>query len=172
MLSASFSSLGSSALRIAMPSGLIFPSSSPLAFMTASIEPNPSRCAGPIFVIRPTSGRQISASRSISPGLFIPSSTTAHWWSLLRLSSVKGSPMSLFKLPWVDNVQNRRETTSDVILRVLVFPFEPVMAITETGVRLLLNAAISPRALVVSSTVIQTTPVSDHSGLESMSAFL
>ena len=170
--SASFISLGSSALRIAMPSGLIFPSNSALAFVTASIEPSPSRWAGPIFVIRPISGRHISANRSISPGLFIPNSTTAHWWSLLRFSSVKGSPISLFKFPWVDNVQNRRETTSEVILRVVVFPFEPVMAITETRVRPLLNDAISPRALVVSSTVIQTTPVSVHSALESMSVFL
>ena len=126
--------------------------------MTASRDPNPSRCAGPMFVITPISGEQISPRRFISPGLFMPSSSTAHLWSKLRFSRVRGSPMWLFKFPQVDSVENCLETTPAVILRVLVLPFEPVMATTAAFERFRLNAARLPNALMVSFTVIQTIP--------------
>ena len=63
------------------PSAACAAKSSPLARATPSIEPSPSRCAGPTLVMTPTSGSAISVSRRISPGAFIPISITA-WRSV------------------------------------------------------------------------------------------
>ena len=75
--------------------------SSPLAAATPAMLPRPSRCAGPTLVITPTSGAAISVRRAISPGAFMPISSTATASSPVRRSSVSGRPIRLFSLPCV-----------------------------------------------------------------------
>ncbi len=67
----------SSPFRITRPFDEIFLMSSVFAFATPSRSDNPSRWAIPTLRITPTSGSAISVSREISPGRFIPISSTA-----------------------------------------------------------------------------------------------
>ena len=62
----------------------------------------------------------------------MPSSTTASRWLSRRRSSVIGTPMSLFRLPWVENAASpaaaRRMLAS--IWVTVVLPLLPVTAIS------------------------------------------
>ncbi len=75
--------------------------SSPSAAATPSRLPRPSRCSGWMVVMSAASGSATAVSRAISPGWFIPSSTTAATCSGRRRRSVSGTPTSLFRLPSV-----------------------------------------------------------------------
>ena len=77
-------------------------------------EPRPSRCAGPTLVMTPTSGAAISASRQISPGSFMPISTTATRLVAARRSSVSGRPIRLFRLPCVFSTARGAERRSRI----------------------------------------------------------
>ncbi len=64
----------------------------PFSAAMPSCEPKNSRCAVPTFVISPPSGSAISQSRAISPGWFVPISTTRKSASSGQFRIVSGSP--------------------------------------------------------------------------------
>ena len=128
-----FISHGSSIFITAVPLLFILQKSSPFSDATPSILPSVSMCDSPIFVRTATSGLHISASLFISPFLLMPSSTTAASWILLRLKSVRGRPMRLFRLPSVFTIQRDTFNMDAIISFVVVFPQLPLTAISGTG---------------------------------------
>ena len=96
---------------------------------------NPSRWAFPILVIRPSVGAAMRHNSSMSSGLLAPISIMAIWCCALSLSSVKGTPIWLFRLPSVQSTLYcvcKAQLTSSL---VLVLPLLPVMPSTGMSKR-------------------------------------
>ena len=110
--------------------------SMPFSWAMASRLPMNSMCAVPMFVMMATSGFAIAARGWISPGWFMPISSTAISSAALARSSMRGTPMWLLKLPSVFSTRNRRLKTAAVKSFVLVLPLLPVIATTRKGSRL------------------------------------
>lgn len=97
-----------------------------------SREPMYSMWEVPMLVMMPIFGRVMSHSGASSPGWFMPISHTAassagEAWRMLR-----GTPMWLFRLPFVAMVRRPWERTEAARSFVDVFPLEPV---SPTAVR-------------------------------------
>ena len=62
----------------------------------------------------------------------MPNSTTARWWSGRKLNKVKGTPMSLFRLPCVDKdgAAGSARNTDAIIWVTVVLPLLPVTPMT------------------------------------------
>ena len=73
--------------------------SSALARAMFSIVPSSSRCAGPMFVITPTSGLTNEVSHAIWPRPRMPSSLMQISVSSSIRQIVRGTPISVLKLP-------------------------------------------------------------------------
>ena len=111
-----------------------------------------SRCA---LLTRPTVGSAISASRAISPGWFMPISTTAARWPACRRNRVSGTPISLFRLPRVERMWSAPYSAArmDAIISLtVVLPLLPVTPMTGIAKRLRHTCAIWPSAWRVSGT--------------------
>ena len=89
--------------------------------------------AVPKLVITARSGSQQRLSRSISPRPRMPISTTTARCSAVACSRVRGTPMSLFSLPWLAHTGPVVASTERSSSRVVVFPAEPVTASTGTA---------------------------------------
>src|SRR5690554_630598 len=70
-------------------------------------------------------------------------------------SSVSGTPMWLFKFPWVNHTRYLRASTWASSSLVVVFPLEPVMPTTCTPLCRRYQVASSCKAVNTSSTQIQ-----------------
>ena len=77
-----------------------------------------------------TVGRASLASVAISPGCWLPISSTSAWCSCVSLRSVSGSPHWLLKLPLGLSTCQRMLSTPAISSLVVVLPFEPVTATT------------------------------------------
>ena len=119
-----------------------------------SSEPSNSIWVSPTFVTMPAVGSAILANSAISPNPRIPISTTAAWWSQVRFNNVNGKPISLLKFASVFNTEKRLASTAAVKSFVVVFPFDPVMAMTGKSKRRLWKVARFCKAWRVSATVI------------------
>ena len=64
-----------------------------------SMDPNPSRCAGAMFVIKPWVGNAMLHKFFISPGILAPISTIAKSWCGCRPNKVKQRPIVVLKFP-------------------------------------------------------------------------
>ena len=122
--------------------------------MMRASDPRPSRWAEWILVMTAIVGAPIRASRSISPGTFIPISTTAAPCSGPRPRSVRGRPMRLLKFPVFFNTFRLRLKIAAVISLVLVLPLLPETAITGMSNLMRRFRASSPSAKRVSLTKI------------------
>ena len=125
---------GSSALRIATPPSPAAGSastSSAFASSIASIDPIRDRWTGWTAVTIPIDGRPIAASSRISPPTYIPISRTAASCSGPSRSTVSGRPTSLFWLPSVRSVANRRSRTPATASLVEVLAMLPVIPTTS-----------------------------------------
>ena len=143
---------GSSAFSTARPSRGSAAGSSALALAMRSMLPARSRCVGCTASTTPTSGRAISASRAISPTVYMLISRTAAWWAGSSRRRVIGRPVSEFRLPSLRSVVSVRERTSAVISFAIVLPVEPVMPTTRAGCRDRHHAARSWSARSASAT--------------------
>ena len=91
-----------------------------------------SWCSRWALLTNATVGRAMAANWAISPGWFMPISTTALRCDGRRRSKVKGRPMSLLKLPWVakdwsgPGCQARKMLA--IICVTVVLPLLPVTA--------------------------------------------
>ena len=123
--------IGSSALRIAVPSGGSASSSSPLACSTASSDPIRDRWTGWTAVTTPIDGRPIAARSAISPPTYMPISRTTASCSGPSRRSVSGSPISLFWLPSVLSVRPPAARTAATASFVEVLAMLPVTPTTS-----------------------------------------
>ena len=123
------------------------------AFSIFSLEPKLPICAVPILVITAIVGFTIFVNIDNSPKWFIPISVTSTS-SSFSFNIVRGNPIWLFSFPSVFRVLYFVFTTSYIISLVLVFPTDPVTAITGILYLLLLYLANSCIHLIVSSTFI------------------
>src|SRR5439155_1192087 len=96
--------------------------------------------------------RASSARAAISPGCWLPISSTSAWCSAASRRSVNGSPHWLLKLPLGFSTCQRTPRTPAISSLVVVLPFEPVTATTGIENRARWYAASRPSARVVSST--------------------
>ena len=120
-----------------------------------------SRCSRWALFTRATVGCAIAASVAISPGWFIPSSTTAMRWPARRRSNVSGTPMSLLKLPRVANAPPPGHWASRIAASIwvtVVLPLLPVTAITGNVNRARQVVARDCSAALVSATSILGSP--------------
>ncbi len=92
--------------------------------------PNVPMWALPMFVINPCVGFAISQSRAISPRWFAPISTTAISVESSIARTVSGTPIWLFRFPFVAWVLYLQPSTRLTNSLLVVFPFEPVNATT------------------------------------------
>ncbi len=113
-----------------------------------------SRCA---LFTSATVGAAMAARRAISPGWFMPSSTTAARWEAVRRNSVSGTPISLFRLPCVA----RRACSPTAAARIdaiisltVVLPLLPVTPMTGRVNPVRQACAMRPSATSVSGTTI------------------
>ena len=143
---------GSSAFRTASPSAGSAAGSSAFALAIRSMLPARSRWVGCTASTTPTSGRAISASRAISPTVYMLISRTAASCVGSSRSRVIGSPVSELRFPSFRSVVSSRERTSAVISLAIVLPVEPVMPTTRTAWRDRHQAARSWRARSASGT--------------------
>ena len=118
----------------------------------ASADSKYPRCASPTLVHTRTSGSAIPTRVLISPGWFIPSSTTAICGRLRSCRSDSGRPIWLFRLPWFLNTGKHADRNSATISLVVVLPALPVIATTVAPDRRRTSRARSCSARVVSST--------------------
>jgi len=129
-------------------------STAPFSRATASTVAMNSRCSRCALLTSATVGRAMAASCAISPGWFMPSSSTATRWPSRRRSKVSGTPMSLLKLPWVASdapaFQACRMAAS--ICVTVVLPLEPATAISGSVKRARQALARAPSAALVSPT--------------------
>ncbi len=120
----------SSALITAVPSGPSASNISPLPLATPSMPPNPSRCAWPALITRPTVGSAIAARCAISRRWFAPISMTAQRCAASSRHSVSGTPMWLLRLPCVTRHGPSSARIAPVISLTVVLPLLPVMPTT------------------------------------------
>ena len=94
----------------------------------------------------------MAASASISPGALVPISMTAIA-SSVRVSTVIGTPMRLFRFPWVAaTFTPLARSAAAVSSLVVVFPAEPVIPTTRPPHSSRWACARQPSASRVSST--------------------
>ena len=158
--------IGSSALRMAVPSDGSASSSSPLAASIAASDPMRDRWTAWTAVTIPMDGRAMRARSAISPPTYMPISRTAASCSGPRSSTVSGRPTSLLRLPSVRSVVNRRATTAATASLVEVLAMLPVIPITMGSNRRRQPAATAPRAARASGTrMIVTSASASGSGI-------
>ena len=163
----------SSALRIATPPSAAAGSastSSAFASSIAWIEPIRDRCTGCTAVTIPIDGRPIAASSRISPPTYIPISRTAAPCSGPSRRTVRGRPTSLFWLPSVRSVTNRRSRTPATASFVEVFAMLPVIPTTSGANRARQAAATACSARSGSETRTRETSPRASSGASPASA--
>src|SRR6267378_2030779 len=108
---------GSSALSTARPSGATARTRATFSARTPSSEPRNSVWACATVVTAATVGRASSASVAISPGCWLPISSTSAWCSWVSLRSVSGSPHWLLRSEeHTSELQSRR----DLVCRLLL----------------------------------------------------
>jgi hypothetical protein len=146
----------SSTGNTAVPSAPSASTRAPFSSATAATSRMNSRCSRCAFVTTATVGLAMAARRAISPGWFMPSSTTATACTpSRRRSSVSGRPMSLLKLPSVASARSpcqarRMEAT---ICVVVVLPLLPPTATSGNAAKRARQAAPSaPSASRASAT--------------------
>src|SRR5438445_3150115 len=127
---------GSSALRTARPFGGSAPTSSPLPRASCSWDAKNSMWTTPMLVMMPTAGRASSARRPMSPACCIPISTTSALCSGWSWSMVRGTPVSVFRLPDVLSTMYWRSRIAATISLVDVLPLLPVTPTTSGFTRL------------------------------------
>ena len=120
---------------IAVPPGGRASTSSDFALATASIDPSCSTCAAPIVVITPTRGRANAQSSAIWPGPRMASSRMQTSVSGSSRQSVRGTPISLFRLSSAATMRARGRQIAARMSFVEVFPAEPVMPTTRAPLR-------------------------------------
>ena len=159
---------GSSALRMATPpsdAGGSDSTSSAFASSIASREPIRDRWTGWTAVTIPIDGCPIAASSRISPPVYMPISRTAASCPGPRSSTVSGIPTSLFRLPSVRSVANRRSRTPATASFVDVLAMLPVTPMTSGEKRRRHAAAVAWRPRSVSGTrTTVTSPRSSRAG--------
>ena len=119
--------LSSSAERITLPSFGTASASMPFSKAMASRLFIYSICAVPMLVMIAQSGLANAASGAISPGWFMPISQTAALSFELAARMERGTPIWLFRLPWVLTTLNLLLSTAAANSLVLVLPLLPVM---------------------------------------------
>ena len=102
----------------------------------------------------PYFGWTIWTSGANSPGWFVPTSSTAAPSSFPIRSNVSGTPMSLLKLASLRIVGNFCSRMVPSTSLVVVFPFEPPIAITAKSKSFRYRAASAPKAIRTSLTSI------------------
>ena len=95
------------------------------------------------------------ANCAVSPGWFIPNSTTAKRSLGRSRNKVKGKPMSLFRLPWVTRVHSSPTAAlkiEAIISFTVVFPLLPVTK--ANGIEKVVRQALanSPKPFLLSGT--------------------
>ncbi len=116
-----------------------------LGLRDASIVPNSSRCAGPMRVITPMSGRAIWQSAATWPAPRVPiSAITSSVSSAIRVR-VSGSPISLLWLCSAATVRRCGRQRAARMSFVEVLPVEPVMPTTRAPDR---SRTACPRAAI------------------------
>ncbi len=152
----------SSALRIATPPSAAAgraSTSSAFASSIASSDPIRDRWTGWTAVTIPTEGSPIAARSRISPPTYMPISSTAAPCSGPRRRTVSGRPTSLFWLPSVRSVANRRSSTPATASLVEVLAMLPVIPTTSGSNRRRHAAATACSARSGSATrTIVTSP--------------
>ena len=120
-----------------------------------------SRCSRCALFTKATVGWASAASAAISPGWFMPNSTTAMRWCARRRNNVSGTPMSLFKLPCVARLASPGAWACrmDAIICVtVVLPLLPVTAISGRS-----NCARQARASWPSAALVSGTSMRGRS---------
>ncbi len=100
-------------------------------------------------------GAASRARRAVSPGWFMPSSTTAARWCVRRRNSVSGTPTSLLRLPSVARRSSSPYAAARIaaiISFVVVLPLLPTTTTSGMRCRARQPCARSPSAMRVSST--------------------
>jgi hypothetical protein len=120
--------------------------SSDFSRATPSTDPSPSRWDAPTHVTIPAVGRAVRHRAAISPGWFVPISTTTARLPSSARNSVCGTPMSLLKESGEPTAAIRVESSSTRTFFVVVFPHEPVIATTGAERRARWNDAIADSA--------------------------
>ncbi len=87
-------------------------------------------CAPEILVISPASGLTISVRKAISPGWLAPISNKPACVSPFISRILSGTPMWLLRFPFVAVTRKRVASTAWINSLVVVFPLDPVRAIT------------------------------------------
>ena len=144
--------IGSSAFKIAMPSGPSASTGSADASTIEAHDPKTSMCATPTLVTTTTSGRAIPERSLTSPSRRAPISAMTTSVSAAAPSRVSGSPTSLLNDPGLAWTRKRVLTTASARSFVEVFPFEPVIPTTVAPVVARSSAANRIRASAVEST--------------------
>ena len=146
---------------MATPSASSAAKSAPFSRATPSMPPTPSVCAAAMSVTTPAVGSAMRHSSAISPGWFIPISTTARRCRGSRPKSTMGTPMRLLRLPCAPCTApgKSRSASAATATRVVVLPAEPVMATTwrpapDARQRRVWARARSPSAVSVERTRI------------------
>ena len=148
----------SSAGYTATPDGGSASIALPFSIATASTLAMNSWCSRWALLTSTTVGAAICASPSISPGWFMPSSSTAarcQWESSWRSrSTINGTPMWLFRLPLVANAASPHHARRmlAIICVTVVLPLLPVTAINGRCMRRRQPAAICCRPCRLSAT--------------------
>lgn len=158
--------LAASRGKTATPSAGSAASTAACSAATASTLTMNSWCSRCALLISATVGWAMAASTSVSPGWFMPSSSTASRCCAVRRNSVSGRPMSLLRLPAVARraaSPTAHAKTAEIISLTVVLPLLPVTATTGIGNRRRQPAASWPSAMRVSATVSTATP--DRSGI-------
>ena len=115
-----------------MPSAASASIAAPFSRATASTVPMNSWCSRCALLTSATVGCATRASTAISPGWFMPSSTTATRCASASCSTVSGTPMWLFRLPCVECAASpcAARRMDAIICVTVVLPLLPVTAIT------------------------------------------
>ena len=148
----------SSAGNTATPVGPSASITAPFSRATASMLCMNSWCSRCALLTSATLGAAIAASAAISPGWFMPSSSTAarcqQTSSWRSRSSVSGTPMSLLKLPAVASAASPSQACrmAATICVTVVLPLLPVTAISGSSICCRHAAASSPSARRLSVT--------------------
>ena len=151
------SSLGNTTAPCALTAAMTEPFSS----ATARTVCMNSICSRWALLTTATVGCTIAAKVAISPGWFMPSSSTAIWCCWRRRNKVSGTPMSLLRFPRVasEPPSGQKAARMDANICVtVVLPLLPVTAITGMWNCTRQVLASAPSANRVSATVMQAMP--------------
>ena len=146
---------GSSPGNTATPPAASAPNTVPFSRAVASGPSMNSWCSRWALSTSATDGCVMVARPAISPGWFMPISTTPIRWASLRRSNVSGTPMSLLKLPRVAKAASAPRCATRmaaIISLAVVLPLLPVTAISGHSKRRRQPPASAPSARRVSGT--------------------